>query len=327
MRRREFMAGLGGTVAWPLVARAQRVHMPVVGFLGGYSPEAYAKLVAAFRRGLSEAGFVEGRNVAIEYRWANNEFERLPELAADLVRRRVAVIATPISTPASLAAKAATSTIPIVFGIGGDPVQAGLVESLNRPGGNATGVSTVARELGGKHIELVRELIPGAAGFAVLVNPTNPLIPESYVADVRAVCSKIGCDVEVFAASTNTEIDTTYAKIVGSGAAALLVSPDGLFIARRVQLVTLAVRHSPPAIYSFREDAEAGGLMSYGSNQADQYRQAGVYVGRILNGEKPADLPVVQPTKFELVINLKTARALGLTIPETLLATADQVIE
>jgi putative tryptophan/tyrosine transport system substrate-binding protein len=291
------------------------------------TPEGYANRVAAFRKGLSEAGFVEGRNVAIEYRWAYSESDRLPELAADLVRSRVAVIATPISTPASLAAKAATSTIPIVFGIGGDPVQAGLVASLNRPGGNATGVSTIGRELGGKHVGFMHECLPGTAPFAVLVNPTNPLIPESYVADVRAVASKIGRDIGVFAASTKSEIDATYAKIVQSGAGAVLVSPDGLFITRRVQLVALAMRHALPAIYCFREDVEVGALMSYGASSSEQCRQAGIYVGRILKGEKPADLPVMLPTKFEFVINLQTAKLIGVKVPPNLLALADAVIE
>jgi putative ABC transport system substrate-binding protein len=299
MRRREFIAGLGGAVVWPRVARAQQPALPMVGYLSGASAEGYAHLVAAFRKGLSESGFVEGHNVAIEYRWANNRNDRLPELANDLVHRRVAVIATPISTPASLAAKAATSTIPIVFGIGGDPVQAGLVASLNRPGGNATGVTQMGRELGGKHVEFLHQVLPRASRFAVLVNPTNPLIPESYVADVRAAAPTFGGQIEVLTASTDREIDAVYALLATNRFAALLVSPDGLFISRRMQLIMLAMRHAMPAINA----------------------------GRILKGEKPGDLPVQQATNIELVINLKTVKALDLTVPETLLATADEVIQ
>jgi putative ABC transport system substrate-binding protein len=301
--------------------------MPMIGYLSDSTPEAYANRVAAFRRGLSEVGFVEGRNVAIEYRWANNESDRLPELAAELVRHRVAVIATPISTPASLAAKAATSTIPIVFGIGGDPVQAGLVASLNQPGRNVTGVSTIGRELGGKQVGLMHELLPGKAPFAVLFNPTNPLILESYVADVRAAALKIGREIGIFSASTKIEIDAAYAKIAQSGTGALLVSPDGLFIARRVQLVALAARHALPTIYCFREDVEMGGLMSYGASSSEQCRQAGIYVGRILKGETPAELPVMLPTKFEFVINLQAAKLIGAEVPPNLVALADEVFE
>jgi putative tryptophan/tyrosine transport system substrate-binding protein len=327
MRRRELISGMGAAAAWSLAARAQQPAVPVVGYLSDSTPEGNASRVVAFRAGLSEAGFVEGRNVAIEYHWANNQPDRLPELAANLVRRRVAIIATPISTPASLAARAATSTIPIVFGIGGDPVQAGLVASLNRPGGNVTGISTIGRELGGKHVGLMHECLPGVTSFAVLMNPTNPFITESYVADARAAASKVGRDIGVFAATSKTEIDAAYAKIVQSGAGAVLVSPDGLFIARRVQLVAQAMRNALPAIHCFREDVEVGGLMSYGASSSEQCRQAGIYVGRILKGEKPADLPVLLPTKFEFVINLQTAKVLGLTVPETLLATADEVIQ
>jgi len=327
MRRREIISGMGAAAAWSLAARAQQPAVPVVGYLSDSTPEGNASRVVAFRAGLSEAGFVEGRNVAIEYRWANNESDRLPELAADLVRRRVAVIATPISTPASLAANAATSTIPIVFGVGGDPVQAGLVPSLNRPGGNVTGVSTIGRQLGGKHVGLMRECLPGITSFAVLINTSNPFITESYVADARAAASKVGRNIGVLTATNRSEIDVAYAKIVQSGAGAVLVSPDGLFTARRVQLVAQAMRHALPAIYCFREDVEAGALMSYGASVSEQCRQAGIYVGRILKGEKPADLPVVLPTKFEFVINLQAAKVLDLTIPETLLAIADEVIQ
>jgi putative ABC transport system substrate-binding protein len=329
-KRREFVRLLGGTAAassllWPLAARAQQPAMPVVGYLTAGSPEAFANLVAAFRKGLSETGYVEGRNVAIEFRWANNENSRLPELAADLVRRRVAVIVAPSSTPAALAAKAATATIPIVIA-GGDPVQSGLVASLNRPGGNVTGFSTMNTELTGKRLGLLQELLPGAARFAVLVNPNNSTA-EAMIRDVQAAGMTIGRQIEVLTASTNREIDTTFASFVQKRADALLVSPEALFDTRRVQLTSLATHHRVPAIYSKREDTEAGGLMSYGTSVTDMFRQVGIHTGRILNGEKPADLPVMQPTKFEFVINLQTARLLGITVPATLLATADEVME
>src|SRR5262245_9970818 len=328
MRRREFITLLGGAAAaWPLAARAQQAAMPVVGYLSDASPEGYVSYVTAFRKGLAEMGFVEGRNVAIEFRFAHNKLELLPELAADLVRHRVAVIATPISTPASIAAKGASTNIPIVFGIGGDPVQAGLVTSIDRPGGNATGVSTLGREIGGKHLGLLHELLPHAKRFAVLINPTNPLIPETYVAEVRAAASTIGRQIEIFTASNSREIDGAYAKLVESRVDALLVSPDGLFIARRVQLVSLAVRHALPAVYVLREDAAAGGLMAYGASGPEQCRVAGIYVARILKGEKPSDLPVMLPTRFDFVINLQAARTLGIEVPPTLLALADEVIE
>jgi putative tryptophan/tyrosine transport system substrate-binding protein len=282
--------------------------------------------VAAFRKGLSEAGYVEGRNVAVEYRWARDHDDRLPELAADLVRLRVAVIATPGSTTAAAAAKSATTTIPIVFSAGGDPVQMGLVASLNRPGGNVTGVSSMAGDLGAKRLGLLQELVPRAVRFAVLVNPNNPLA-EAFVTDVRAAAPVIGRQIEVFTAGTSRDIDAAFAMLLEKRADALLVGPDALFVSRRVQLATLTARHALPTIYPFREDVEAGGLMSYGPSNTDLVRQAGIYTGRILKGEKPAELPVVRATKFELVINLQTARTLGFTVPPSLLARADEVIE
>jgi len=311
---------------WPLAACAQQPAMPVVGYLYAGSPEPSAIQVAAFRKGLSETGYVEGRNVAIEFRWAHNEIDRLPELAADLVRRRVAVIVTPGSVTPALAAKAATTTIPIVFSSGADPVQSGLVASLNRPGGNVTGFSTMSNEIGAKRLGLLHELLPGAARFAVLVNPNSPTA-ELQIKDAQAAASTIGRQVEILYAGTNSEIDTAFASLVQKRADALLVSSEGFFTNRRVQLVTLAARHAVPAIYHVREFAEAGGLMSYGPSQTDQWRQVGIYVGRILKGEKPADLPVMRPTKFEFIINLQTARLLGITVPPTLLAIADEVIE
>jgi ABC-type uncharacterized transport system substrate-binding protein len=327
MRRREFMTLLGGAViAWPLAARAQQAPMPVIGFLHSGSLEPNANRVAAFRKGLSEAGYVEGQNVAIEFRWAVDQNDRLPDLAADLIRRRVAVIATPGSTPASLAAKAATETIPIVFLIGGDPVALGLVASLNRPGGNATGVNLQLVELVPKQLGMLRELVPAANRFVALVNP-NTAYTDTVVKDLQASASGLGVPIEFLRAGTDREIDAAFANLVQKPGGALLVGPDAVFVSRRAQIVTLAARHALPAIYYVRDFAGIGGLMSYGPNLAHTYRQAGIYVGRVLKGEKPADLPVVQPTKFELVVNLNTARALGLTVPDRLLALADEVIE
>jgi putative ABC transport system substrate-binding protein len=327
VKRREFITLVGGTAAWPLAARAQQAAMPVVGLLYAGSPETSPTGIAAFRQGLGEAGYVEGRNLAIEYGWANNELDRLPALAADLVRRRVAVIATPRATASALAAKSATTTIPIVFGIGTDPVTTGLVAAFNRPGGNVTGIITLFSELGGKRFGLLHELVPGAWRFALLVNPHNPVAAENAIKDARSAASVIGRPIEVVTASTHRDIDTVFASLGQKGIDALVVQTDPLFLTRRVQLATLAARYMVPAIYSIREYTEVGGLMSYGGSDVDRHRQVGIYVGRILNGEKPADLPVQQLTKFELVINLQTARALGLTVPPTLLARADEVIE
>jgi ABC-type uncharacterized transport system substrate-binding protein len=327
VKRREFITLLGGAAAtWPLAARAQQPAMPVVGYLYSGTPESSERFVAAFRAGLNEVGFFEGRNVAIEFRWAQNDPGRLPELAADLVRRQVAVIATPGSTPATLAAKAATMTIPIVFYSGGDPVRLGLVASFNLPGGNLTGITSMNAELGSKRLGLLHELLPGAARFAVLVQSNSPLT-EAFVAEVRAAAAALGLHVEVLSASDNRDIDLAFTSLVQKRADALLVSSDVLFTSRRVQLVTLAVHHRVPAIYPFREDAEAGGLMSYGSSVIDPSRQVGIYTGRILRGEKPADLPVMRSIKFEFVINLQVAKLLDLTVPPTLLARADEVIE
>ena len=327
MKRREFITGLAGAAAWPLAARAQQPAMPVVGFLRSTALDDSALLVLAFRQGLSEVGFVEGRNVTIEYRWAENQLDRLPQLAAELVQRRVAVIATPASTPAALAAKAATAAIPIVFGMGGDPVQAGLVASFNQPGGNVTGIISMNLELAAKQLGLLHELLPGAARFAVLVNPDNPTIAEATITDLRAAAMSIGRQIEVLSASTNHEIDTAFASLGHKRADALLVSNDPLFYSRRVHLATLATYHRVPTIYAWRECVEAGGLISYGSNIADLVRQVGVYSGRILKGERPADLPVLRATKFELLVNLQTAKILGFEVPAMLLARADKVIE
>jgi putative ABC transport system substrate-binding protein len=327
VKRREFITLLGGAAAWPLAARAQQSAMPVVGWLHSPSAAGFANFVAAFKRGLSEAGYIDGQNVAIEYRWGEDHNERLPALATELVRQQVAVIVTPGSTAAALAAKAATTTIPIVFLTGADPVKIGLVASHNRPGGNATGISDIGVELGAKRLGLLHELLPRAARFAVLVNPDNPFITEPFVTELRTAASSIERHIEVITARTISEIDTAFATLLKNQADALLVSPDSLFVARRVQLTTLAARHVLPALYHRRELAEAGGLMSYGSNLTDQFRQIGVYAGRILRGEKPAEMPVQLPTQFEFVINLQTAKTLGIEIPATLLARADEVIE
>jgi putative ABC transport system substrate-binding protein len=327
MRRREFIILAGGApAAWPIAARAQQPATPVIGYLYAGSPEANANNAAAFRKGLSEAGYVEGRNVAIEYRFAHNELARLPELVADLVRRRVTVIAAPGGTRGALAAKALTATIPIIFTAGVDPVQAGLVARLNRPGGNVTGISSMNAELGAKRLGLLYELLPKAERFAVLLSP-NRTPGGSNLAELEGAASGIGRQIEGFYASSNLELDTAFASLVQKGADALLVSPNALLDNRRVQLVTLAAHYRLPAIYAFRDHVEVGGLMSYGSSAADRDRQGGIYTGRILKGENPADLPVMRATKFEFIINLQTARTLGLNIPPALLAIADEVIE
>jgi putative ABC transport system substrate-binding protein len=324
LERREFITLVGGTAAaWPLVARAQQASMPVIGWLSSGSPGPSAPQVIVFRQSLAEAGYVEGRNVAIEYRWAEGQYDRLPALAAELVRRQVAVIvATPI--PAALAAKAATATVPIVFSAAADPVNLGLVGSLARPGGNATGVSFFQAELSAKQLDLLRELRPNAARIGVLVNPANANV-EGLTKDVTAAAAALRIEIEIVHARDSREIVEAFAKLVHNKAGALLVGAD--FFNRRVQLATLAARHAIPAVFFNREFAEAGGLMSYGSSLSEMNRQLGVYTGRILKGAKPDELPVVQSSKFELVINLPTAKALGLEIPPSLLALADEVIE
>src|SRR5215475_8982917 len=323
--RRYFVSCLSGAAAWPLAARAQQPAMPVIGFLSGLSPADRTRFVTAFRQGIRETGYVEGQNVAIEYRWALDQYDRLPDLAADLVRRQVAVIAAH-DTQSAIAAKAATTTIPIVFTTSGDPVRDGLVASLNRPGGNVTGVSFIAAELGTKQLGLLRELRPGAARVGVLVDARWP-VTERFVSEVRAAALTIGQQIEVLYASSGREIDAVFAGLSQKPVDAILVGPNPLAYNRRVQLVTLAAYHRVLASYFQREFAEAGGLMSYGTSLSDAHRQAGVYIGRILKGEKPGDLPVMQPTKFEFVINLKTANAFGLSLPPGLLAIADEVIE
>jgi putative ABC transport system substrate-binding protein len=326
MRRREFIAGLGSAAAWAVVARAQQAAMPVIGFVSGPSADAAGGNVAAFRKGLGETGYVEGQNVIVEYHWVEGQFDRLPALMTDLVRRRMALIATP-ETAASLAAKAATATIPIVFGVSDDPVKLGIVASLARPGGNATGINFFNVEVVAKRLGLLHELVPKAVRVAVLLNPANGPSTETTFRDVQEAARAIGLQIQVFSANASREIDAAFATFERERPDALFVAPSGFFTSRRVQLAILAAHSRIPAAYGSRDYVAAGGLMSYGTNIADRYRQVGIYAGRILKGEKPADLPVVQPTKLELVINLTTAKALGLTIPETLLATADEVIQ
>ena len=327
IRRREVIFTCVVAAAWPLATHAQQAAMPVIGYLYAGTPDANPHFVTAFRQGLSEVGYVEGRNVAIEYRWAAGQYDRLPELAADLVRRRVAVIAVPGNLASAYAAKAATTTIPIVFAVGGNPVKLGLVASMNRPGGNLTGVNNYHSELGAKRLGLLRELARTPALVAVLVNPSNPE-NEEQLKDIEEAARAIGRRILILNATSNSDIDTAFATLVRQRANALLITTDTLFNNRRVQLVSLAARHALPAIYVSRDWVAAGGLMSYGqSPPADAWRQVGIYSGRTLKGEKAADLPVVQPTKFEFVINLQTAKMLGLEISPTLLVRADEVIE
>jgi putative ABC transport system substrate-binding protein len=326
VNKRELITLLGGAaVTWPLPARAQQKPMPVIGFLSTERPESVTGRLRAFGQGLSETGYIEGRNVMIEYRWAEGRYDRLPALAAELVRRQVQVIVAS-APPAAIAAKTATSTLPIVFSGGIDPVKLGLVVSLNRPGGNVTGVSQFSTELEGKRLELLHELTPSAGVIAMLVNPTFQGT-ESIINDMQIAAHALGLILKVLHASNEHDFNAAIANIVQLRAGALVVASDPFFFSRRDQLVTVVAHHAVPAIYQFREFAAAGGLMSYGTNLADAYRQVGIYVGRIFKGEKPADLPVVQPTKFELVINLKTAKTLGLEIPAKLLALADEIIE
>jgi putative tryptophan/tyrosine transport system substrate-binding protein len=328
MQRRDFIAGLGAGVALPFVAWAQQpsTAVPVVGWLDGQSPESEREYLPPFRRGLAEAGYVEGRNVIVEYRWAENDNDRLSALAADLVRRQVALIVTS-TTSAALAAKAATQTIPIVFSIGSDPVALGLVTSLNRPTGNLTGVATLSGDIATKRLALLHELVPAIASIAILVNPANPSYVQAETKDLQSAAHVLGVRVLTLNGGTESDVAGAFATLVEQQVSALLISADTFFAAVRQQIVSLAARYAIPTMYASRADVAAGGLLSYGTNTPDRTRQVGLYAGRILKGEKPADLPIVQPTKFEMAVNLKTAKALGLTIPETLLATADEVIE
>jgi len=328
VRRREFITLLGGAAAgWPLAARAEQPARPVIGLLGSESPDLWAGRMRAFHQGLGETGYVDGRNVAIEYRWAEGHNDRLPALAADLVRRRVTVIAAPGSTPATLAAKAATSAIPIVFWIGSDPIELGLVVSLNRPGGNLTGVTTLNHGLVAKRVQLLHEVVPGTSSIAVLINPTSPTLTKISMEDAQAAARSLGLDLHVLNASTERDFDVVFANLIQLRAAGLVIGTDTFFSSRLEQLAALSVRHAVPTVYHFREFAAAGGLIAYGGSLADAFRGTGVYTGRILRGEKPANLPVQQVTRVELYINLKTAKALGLDIPLPLIGRADEVIE
>ena len=325
MRRREFIALLGGAAAWPLAARAQQPAMPVIGLLGSATPREWAPSVAAFLRGLSEAGFAEGRDVAIEYRWAENQYDRLPSLAAELIHRQVSVIAA-LTTPSAIAAKAATTTIPIVFTTIADPVQIGLVASLNRPGGNLTGVTFLNVEIVPKMLELLHEVVPAATTMAALVNPTNPNA-GIWSRGLQGAARTLGLELNVLTASTERDIDKVFAALIPLRVGGLVIVNDVFLITRQEQLAALALHHRVPTIFQTRASVVAGGLMSYAGSASDAYRQAGVYTGRVLKGEKPADLPVVQSTKVELILNLKTAKALGITVPLPLSGRADEVME
>ena len=327
MQRRQFITLMGGAAAgWPLSARAQQPTMPVIGFMNVASAEGYARHLSAFLKGLGEVGYVDGQNVTIEYRWAEGQSDRLPAIAADLVRRQVSVIAA-TTTPAALAAKAATTTIPIVFETGGDPIRLGLVSSLNRPGGNVTGATQTNVESAPKRLQLLHELVPTARVVGLLVNPTNPALAEPATKDVQAAAGALGLELHVLTASSERDFDEVFAKLTQLRAGGLVIGPDAFFSSRSEQLGALTVRHGVPTVYDKREFAVAGGLMYYGGDITDSYRLAGVYTGRILKGDKPADLPVQQVTKVEMIINLKTAKALGLNIPEPLIGRADEVIE
>lgn len=326
MRRREFITLIGGTVAWPLVARAQQPQMQVIGFLGTSSPELYAIRLSVFREGLKEAGYIEGQNVTIEYRWARDDVGRLPALAADLVQRRVNVIVAGSGTPGALAAKAATTTIPIVFAVAVDPIKLGFVASLNRPGGNMTGVTNLNVEIAPKRLELMHALLPTATDFAVLVDPTG-LVAEPFVRELQAAARSLGLRLHVLNASSERDFDSVFARLGQLKAAALIISSIISFVGRIEQLAALAIRYRVPTIFQYRPFAAAGGLISYGTDETEYYRLVGIDTGRILNGEKPAELPVEQSTKVELIINLKTAKALGIDVPLSLLGRADEVIE
>jgi putative tryptophan/tyrosine transport system substrate-binding protein len=328
VKRRAFITLLGGAVALPIPARAQQPAMPVIGFINGGSADALARFADAFRNGLRETGYVSGQNVTVEYHWLEGQYHRVPALVADLVRRRVAVIAAPApAAPAAIAAKAATATIPIVFALGDDPVKLGLVASLARPGGNATGINFFNQEVAGKRLALLHELVPKAVRVTIIVNPTDVANTESTLRDVPEAARTIGLQFQILNATTIGEIDAAFATLAHEGPGALFVSPDGFFTSRRVQFATLTARYAIPAAFSQREFVEVGGLMSYGTNIADMFRQVGVYSGNILKGAKPSDLPVVQASKFEFTINLQTARALGIEVPPGLLTIADEVIE